>query len=190
MILVVEASNCGSEESGGSDASRLLPSKVDQTREVRHQSHMATRPVLPPRALYLGYAGLAPQVLAVLLIASGSADYRFTALALAFAYAALIFSFLGGLWWGVAAADPEDAPPWVWIASVTPSLIALATFIPWTLGASWPEPSLIVLGASLIVTPLIDARLDRLKLVPAGWLIFRRNLSMGLGVLTIAAALL
>jgi hypothetical protein len=150
---------------------------------------MATRPALPQRALFLGYAGLAPQAFALLLVASGSPDYRFTALALAFAYAALIFSFLGGVWWGVAAANPQAGPSWIWIASVAPSLVALATCIPWAIGAAWPEPSLLVLGLSLLGTPVIDSQLDRLRLLPTNWLIFRRNLSIGLGLLTIAVAL-
>jgi hypothetical protein len=137
----------------------------------------------------LGYAGLLPQAIAVGVIASGSIEYRFSALALAFAYAALIFSFLGGLWWGLAASDPEDAPPWIWGAGATPSLIALLSCVPWAVGAAWPAPSLIVLGLALLATPLIDRRLDRLELAPAGWRSLRRNLSLGLGLLTIAAAL-
>jgi hypothetical protein len=60
---------------------------------------------------------------ALLLLASGSSDHRFSALALAFAYAALILSFLGALWWGLAAAQPARAPEWVWPAGVAPSLL-------------------------------------------------------------------
>jgi hypothetical protein len=151
---------------------------------------MATRPALPSTSLKLGYAGLLPQAFAVILLATGSLEYRFVALALAFAYAALIFSFLGGLWWGLAASDPEDAPAWIWIAGIMPSLIALATCVPWAVGAPWPGPSLIILGVALVGTPIIDRNLDRLELAPAGWRSLRRNLSLGLGLLTIAAALL
>src|SRR6476469_5820639 len=162
---------------------------VETERRLRQSCSMATRPALPSTSLKLSYAGLLPQAFAVIVIASGSIEYRFSALALAFAYAALIFSFLGGLWWGLAAADPEDAPAWIWIAGITPSLIALAACIPWAVGAAWPAPSLIILGLALLATPLVDRTLDRLELAPAGWRTLRRNLSLGLGFLTIAAAL-
>ena len=56
---------------------------------------------LTPAAIWLGYAGLLPQILCVAL-AGGGHEYAFTALAGGFAYAAAIFSFLGGVWWGQA----------------------------------------------------------------------------------------
>lgn len=40
-------------------------------------------------------------------------------------YAALIFSFLGALWWGLAAAHRPSAPVWVWPGGVLPSLGAV-----------------------------------------------------------------
>ena len=73
---------------------------------------------LPPIAHWLGLAGLLPQVAAVLLILSGDPVWRFSAAAMAFAYAALIFSFLGGIWWGLAARDADATPSWIWVAAV------------------------------------------------------------------------
>lgn len=148
-----------------------------------------TRPALPPIARTLGYAGLLPQATAALLLAHGSLEYRFTALALAFAYAALIFSFLGALWWGLAAAQPDVAPEWVWVAGIAPALTALATCIPWAIGADWPQPSLLVLAMGIACSVLIDRRLDRLGLCPPGWLRLRVHLSLGLGVLTACCAM-
>jgi hypothetical protein len=124
------------------------------------------------------------------MVVAGPLDYRFSALALAIIYAALIISFLGGLWWGLAASDPDDAPAWIWVAGVTPSLIALAACVPWAVGAAGPTAPLLILGIALLVAPLVDQRLDSLELVPADWLTLRRRLSLGLGMLTIAAALL
>ncbi len=145
---------------------------------------MATRPALPSLAGTLGYAGLLPQAAAVLLLATGSPDYRFSALALAFAYAALIFSFLGALWWGLAAAQPDRAPLWVWPAGVMPSLLALAACVPWAVGAEWPGPSLVALALGIAATALVDWHLDRLGLCPPGWLRLRVHLSLGLAALT------
>ena len=144
---------------------------------------------LPLLAQWLGLSGLLPQIAAVMLILDGDPAWHFTAAALAFAYAALIFSFLGGMWWGLAAQGGNRAPLWLWIAAVTPTLLALASAWPWAVGKPWPGPSLILLGLCLIASPIIDHRLDRLGLCPDGWLVLRLRLSLGLGLLTLIAGL-
>ncbi|EDX80246.1 hypothetical protein BBAL3_1403 [Brevundimonas sp. BAL3] len=76
-------------------------------------AEMTGRPVLPPFARVLGFAGLLPQAAAVAVLILGGPDVRFAALSLAYAYAALIFSFLGGVWWGLAAMARGGATrPW------------------------------------------------------------------------------
>lgn len=149
---------------------------------------MASVPVLPR---WLGIAGLLPQLGCVAVLYAGPADWRAGALALAFAYAALILSFLGGAWWGIAAAAPaaerRNALGWLWIAAVVPSLVALAGFLPWALGWQWPEPSLVMLAGALLVSLGVDARLG--ALAPRWWMALRVPLSLGLGLLTLAAAL-
>nr|WP_274705363.1 DUF3429 domain-containing protein [Sphingomonas sp. H160509] len=93
-------------------------------------------------------------------------------MAIAYAYAAIILSFLGGLWWGLAART--DSPPrWLWFASVAPSLIALVTAWPWMVGLRWPGPSLVVLGISLIAALLVDRSLVRAGIAPPGWMALR-----------------
>jgi hypothetical protein len=144
---------------------------------------------LPRPAWYLGYAGLLPQGAAFLTIWAASEDDRFTALAFAFAYAALILSFLGALWWGLAAAQSHKAPVWVWPVGVMPCLIALTSCVPWAVGAEWPAPSLLLLAASLGASFLVDLKLARLALCPPGWVRLRVHLSLGLAVLTILCAL-
>lgn len=141
---------------------------------------------VPPPARLLGPAGLLPQGAAALLVVGGPLEWRFTALALAFAYAALILSFLGGLWWGLAAAA-RQAPGWVYGAAVVPSLFALATCIPWSIGTDWPGPSLIALGLAILASLWVDVRLDRVGLAPRWWLGLRVPLSLGLGTLTLIA---
>ncbi|MFZ1743866.1 MAG: DUF3429 domain-containing protein [Pontixanthobacter sp.] len=136
-------------------------------------------------ARLLGYAGLLPQTLAILLVYNGG-EWGWIALASGFAYAALVFSFLGGVWWGQAIANPE-APKWVYPVAVMPSLIGLALFIPWTIGWSWPEPSLFWLGLMLMLSPLVD-RAHALGSIQ--WRLLRWHLSIGLGLLTWALALI
>ncbi|MDJ0643313.1 MAG: DUF3429 domain-containing protein, partial [Erythrobacter sp.] len=73
---------------------------------------------LTTAARWLGYAGLLPQIVCVTLATSGH-EFGYTALAGGFAYAAAIFSFLGGVWWGQALANgkagasacPHQTPP-------------------------------------------------------------------------------
>ena len=114
-----------------------------------------TRPI-GPVARTLGYAGLLPQVAVVVMLVSGDVGARYVALALGFAYAALILSFLGGIWWGLAAAAPGRAPRWLWVAAIAPSLVALASAWPWMVGLSWPEPSLVALGIVILATLAVD----------------------------------
>ena len=149
---------------------------------------MQSVPALPR---WLGLAGLLPQFTCVAVLYAGPAEWREAALAIAFAYAALILSFLGGMWWGIAAAAPaaqrRKALGWLWIAAVLPSLVALACFLPWALGWEWPEPSLVMLGGALLVSLGVDAKLG--ALAPRWWMTLRVPLSTGLGLATIAAAL-
>jgi hypothetical protein len=127
---------------------------------------------IPPIARLLGLSGLLPQLAAVALLLSGDPQSRYSALAIAYAYAAIILSFLGGLWWGLAART--DSPPrW-----------------PWMVGLRWPAPSLVVLGISLIAALLVDRALVRAGIAPSGWMALRVPLSLGLGVLTVLAAAL
>ncbi len=149
---------------------------------------MQSVPALPR---WLGLAGLLPQFTCLAVLYAGPAEWREAALAIAFAYAALILSFLGGMWWGIAAAAPaaqrRKALGWLWIAAVLPSLVALACFLPWALDWAWPEPSLVMLGGALLVTLGVDAKLG--ALAPRWWMTLRLPLSTGLGLATIAAAL-
>jgi hypothetical protein len=139
----------------------------------------------------LGLAGLLPQLGLVMALYAGPPEWREPAALLAYLYAGLIFAFLGGTWWGIAACAPaaqrRRTHGWVWIAAVLPSLIAFAGLAPPLLGASPIEPSLVALGGGLLISPLVDVRLG--ALAPRWWMGLRLPLSLGLGALTIAAAL-
>ncbi|MFN4040236.1 MAG: DUF3429 domain-containing protein [Brevundimonas sp.] len=146
-------------------------------------------PPVPTFARLLGYAGLLPQVGVVACLILGGPDIRFTAQTVGLAYAALIFSFLGGVWWGLSAAARRTVPRGIWAVAVLPSLIALATALPWAAGLAWRGPSLVVLGVFVMSSAIVDLRLRSLDMTPPGWLALRLPLSVGLGALTLLAGL-
>ncbi|TAD79180.1 MAG: DUF3429 family protein [Sphingomonadales bacterium] len=140
---------------------------------------------LTPAARALGYAGLLPQMICIALIVTGH-EWRYSALAGGFAYAAAIFSFLGGVWWGQAIASGR-AGAGAYGVAVLPSLLALALFLPWTFGWDWPGPALLYLGTLIFASPLIDRALG---FATPDFLRLRWHLSIGLGALTVALGLL
>ncbi|MFO6447128.1 DUF3429 domain-containing protein [Erythrobacter sp. NE805] len=143
---------------------------------------------LSPAARALGYAGLLPQIICLALILAGN-EWRYVALAGGFAYAAAIFSFLGGVWWGQAVTSAKDGRPastGAYVLAVLPSLMAVALFLPWTFGWEWPGPALVYLGALILGSPLVDRALG---FAAADFLRLRWHLSLGLGALTIVLGL-
>jgi hypothetical protein len=113
-------------------------------------------------------------------------EWRYAALAGGFAYAAAIFSFLGGVWWGQAVQSAR-ATTGAYLVAVLPSLIAVALFLPWSFGWEWPGPALLYLGALIALSPMIDRKLGY---AASDFLRLRLHLSLGLGGLTIALGLL
>lgn len=142
---------------------------------------------IPTAPRLLGLAGLLPPLVLTMATLFGPLEWKWSALAVAYAYAALIFSFLGGIWWGLAAAH-NGAPGWIYAAAVLPSLIALVTYVPWILGLSWPGPSMLLLGLCIIGSPLVDRRLVAAGIESTWLLSLRWILSVGLGVLTLTMA--
>lgn len=142
---------------------------------------------LAPAARLLGYAGLLPLTGA----AAGMVllpMHRAPLLEAGFGYAALIFSFLGGLWWGQGVARGKASPA-LFAVAVLPSLIAwglmLLRLFGWTVQDVLPA-----LGAAILLSPIVDLRLARAQPCLPGWIALRLQLSTGLGALTLALALL
>ena len=83
------------------------------------------RPI-PKAAFVAGYAGLLPQIIAAAMVLSGS-EYQWTGIALAYGYAAFIFSFIGGMWWGLGVTTRKDdaSAHGIFALAVAPSLLAL-----------------------------------------------------------------
>ena len=142
---------------------------------------MDTQTSLTKTARVLGYAGLLPQILCLGLTVSGH-EYAYTAMAGGFAYAAAIFSFLGGVWWG-QAIQSRKAGAGAYLIAVMPSLIAVALFLPWSFGWEWPGPALLFIGILIAASPLIDRALG---FAQSDFMRLRWHLSLGLGALTIA----
>ena len=142
---------------------------------------------LAPAARMLGYAGLLPLIgcaAGLVLLPT----HRALLLDAGFGYAALIFSFLGGLWWGQSVARGKASPALFTIA-VLPSLIAWGLMLLRLLG--WTtEAALLVLGAAILLSPIVDLALTRKQQSVNGWIALRLQLSTGLGALTLALALL
>ncbi len=140
----------------------------------------------PPRHyLLLGYAGLLPPLLgcAVQLALPGTIAAH-VAKHGTLLYAALIFSFLGGTWWGLLAAKERSAPLSDLLISVAPSLLAMAALI-------LPNRSAggVGLAVLILLSPLIDRHFVQAGVAPPWWLKLRLPLSIGLAALTAIAAL-
>ena len=143
---------------------------------------------LPRPVTVLGLAGILPQLLC-LLVMLALPEWRWVALAAACFYAALILSFLGGLWWMLALLRGERGLE-PYLLAVAPSLAGWAALLPWCFGLTWPGPSLALLGCALLASPLVDRRLGRQLAQPAGWLRLRMMMASGLGLTSLALALL
>ena len=137
----------------------------------------------------LGAAGLLP-MLGVLFVLLGNFDGgdRHGALLIGHAYAALILSFLGGLWWGLGSAAGDRAPGWLWVAAVMLSLIAFFPMVGMVLGVVDVRMALGVTGVALLLALLVDRALGRAGLTPAWWMSLRTPLSLGLGGLSLLVA--
>lgn len=147
---------------------------------------MTAGPPISTAARMLGIAGLLPQLGALLLIATG-VDRALGTL-MAFAYAVVILSFLGGISWGFAMRSGADQPRLA-VLTITPTLAAFVLVIARVSGlrADW---ALIAVGVLLILTLLLDRNFAERGVTPPGWMGLRIPLSLTLGGLTILAGCL
>ena len=141
---------------------------------------------LPRPLVAFGLGGLLPQAICLALVVQGGPE-RWIALAAACFYAAIILSFLGGMWWMAGLLSGLRAG-WVYGLAIVPSLIGWAALLPWSAGWNWPGPSLVVLALALLASPLVDRTLARHVAFPAGWLRLRVIMTSGLGFLTLLIA--
>lgn len=129
---------------------------------------------IPPRAaLVLGAAGLLPTFIALCVIFLAPRPMQALAFRAAGAYAACILSFLGGAWWGIAAArgHPRDLPFWLGL-SVLPALTGWAAVVylaPLTMAG---------MGCVFLACLWVDHQLVRRFVAPDWWLALRLPLSL------------
>ncbi|WP_313534859.1 DUF3429 domain-containing protein [Sphingomonas sp.] len=142
---------------------------------------------LSPAARILGFAGLLPLIgcAAGLVLLPA---HREALLDAGFGYAALIFSFLGGLWWGQGVARGKASAA-LFSVAVVPSLIAWGLMLLRLLGCPLRE-ALMALGVVILLSPIVDLALAQKQLNMRGWIALRLQLSAGLGALTLALAVL
>ena len=143
------------------------------------------QPPLP--AIVLGAMGLLPMLIAlfVRLAAGVNPDTPLPGKigGLALTYAAMILSFLGGIWWGVASTRAnEEERPRLLVIAVAPVIVATLLY---GLSADMPVLCSTLLGLAIALTPLVDRMLDCKGLVPPWWMNLRLPLSLALGALTI-----
>lgn len=143
--------------------------------------------VLPRPLAVLGLAGVLPQA-ACLAACLFAPDSRWFALAAGCCYAAVILSFLGGMWWMLGlVTGRSDAG--IYIVAVVPSLVGWAALLPWCFGWPWPQSSLVYLAVCLFASPLVDWRVMAGTSLPRQWLTLRVVMATGLGLTTGALAL-
>lgn len=143
---------------------------------------------LPSPAVTLGLMGIVPQASCLILVVMGE-PYRWIGLAAGCFYAAIILSFLGGMWWMAALLEGRKSAA-IYMVAVLPSLAGWAALLPWVVGWSWPGPSLIALGIILLASPIIESKTAGRIKWPVGWLRLRVIMASGLGTLTLALTLL
>ena len=127
---------------------------------------------IPRPALLLGAAGLLPSLAMPVMLASGDGAAAF-ALHAGPAYGALIASFIGGAWWGLAANKAEGAALTRWLVlSVLPMLAAwVALLLP-------PQAGLLLLAVIFALLPLADRAAQSGAMAPDWWWRLRLPLSL------------
>lgn len=133
---------------------------------------------MPASARLLGYAGLLPALASLLAVLFGNAEMRAVGFQTGAIYAALILSFLGGSWWGLALrVDDREEQSAIFAWGVVPCLIAWSCLYYLTSGG------MLLLGALFLAALRMDVRLDQLGLTPAWWLQLRTPLSIGMAAM-------
>jgi hypothetical protein len=133
---------------------------------------------VPPAAKWLGLAGLLPTAAAAVFIWIGTAGQAALAFSASAIYGALILSFLGGAWWGLAAARASaERLPMLLVLSVIPSLIG------WLALLVLSPAAIAVLGLCFGLALIVDRRLVTDACAPGWWWRLRFPLSATMAVL-------
>lgn len=144
-------------------------------------------PPIPLPAIILGSAGVVPLALGVIMAAVTPDVFGLPLIRIAIVYAAVILSFLGGMYWGMAssalvARPGASEPPGILGWSVVPALLGwIAAFLPPPVGAS-------ALAVMFIAVLLLDRRCVLLRYVPGWWMRLRIGLTAAMVVVLLLLA--
>jgi len=142
---------------------------------------------LPLPVRVLGPAGLLPQIICIALVLFS--PWPIAATIAGLSYAALILSFLGGMWW-MAGVLIGSRAWWFFAMAVLPSLLGWGAIVASLFGDYWTDIGLAIVGVSLLLSPLGDRVVGGIVQVPRGWMVLRIIMAVGLGGLTLALAVL
>lgn len=149
---------------------------------------MAALPQVRTPPVVLGAAGLLPAIACVTLAIVEPAT-RAAAAIVGGGYAALILSFLGGMWW-MQALLRSDGRWWPYLLAVAPSLIGWGALLAAVVRPVPTAAALMMLAVALFSSPLGDREIGPLLREVPAWRRLRLMLSGGLGALTLLLALL
>lgn len=132
-------------------------------------------------AIALGLAGLLPPAAALLWALIGAPWLNPAQLALV--YGALILSFLGGSWWGIALVQAEGRRRAILLLlGIGASLLGFC--VQGLAGPGLMRALLLLLGTAILASALVDRMLVREGMIGMWWGRLRLVLSAGLGGLT------
>ena len=152
---------------------------------------------LPLTAVALGVLGLVPFFACGLLAVAGDPVVAPRALLALIGYGAVILSFIGGVHWGFAL---PVVPPQAVLALVPPAATrrlvggVVPSLVGW--GAvllavyAWDDLALLVLIAGFIAAIVVEARANRLGLMPPGYIWLRWGLTAGVLICLVSVAIL
>jgi hypothetical protein len=139
---------------------------------------------IPMAARLLGFAGLIPFLGLAFLVEATGAEYKAEILIALRAYGAVILSFLGGIYWGLAIGRPWTQVNIIWLCvSVVPSLLA------WTALLLSAVMGMGLLGLSIAAMVMVDLRSAKAGQAPPWYPALRLPLSVGASVSLFYAAL-
>ncbi|WP_347546913.1 DUF3429 domain-containing protein [Roseomonas sp. CAU 1739] len=138
---------------------------------------------MPRAAWWLGLTGMLPNVAALAVMLAWPEAQGFAAHA-ALVFSAMVASFVGGTWWGLAAlrASPGELSRFLQLA-IMPALTA------WLAVLVQPATGFAILAMLFAVLPPTDRRLQAAGVTPGWWLAQRRPLSYAMAVLQVVTSL-
>ncbi|MBB4285627.1 DUF3429 domain-containing protein [Roseospira goensis] len=138
---------------------------------------MRRGPPIPPAVVWLGGTGLLPFLAGTTLAWVGDGAAAETGRFAVLTYGAVILSFLGGIVWGVAAAETHrldrDGSVELFALSVLPPLVG------WSALFLHGPHGFTLLGLAFLGQLALDKRMRDLNLVPPWWIGLRLVLTTG-----------